>query len=246
MPLEDYHYEKILDDIYETASEGEDEYFSDDGETPWAVGAIAKLPVSQVQPSEPVRFRRKKAQKITKLQLKIQNQMDAAENSSKTEALPRLPTYIPPFSETSASELTVTLPVQPKPLKRWQSSAAAGYDQPSTSGGAKSKSKNSMPSASAEDLPRWSVDESDMSILDLDRPSIRKYNEFKAAVIRSNCSPVDTLHFVDSARWHLKRTKQKDGYKLYRIKLVGQYRAAFLIDNEKRKVMMMTASPHES
>ncbi|QLK60751.1 hypothetical protein GE278_08240 [Enterobacteriaceae bacterium Kacie_13] len=245
MPLKNCNYEKILDDIYETASEGECEYFSDNEGPLWAQGAIARLPIASAQPVEHVRVRRKKSQRKTQLKLKIQNQMFAAVVPSKTDALPRLPAYIPPFNERTVSAPTVTLPVQLKPLKRWQSSSSSSaFDLPSTSKGVKSKSRNFMPSAAAENLPGWSVDESDMSVLDLDGPSIRKYNEFKAAIAAANCCPTDSRHF-DGRRWDLKLTHQKNCYRLYRIKLAGQYRAAFIINNDERKVMMMTASSHE-
>lgn len=240
MPLEDYHYEKILDDIYETASEGEDEYFSDSGEKLWAMGAIAQL---SVQPVEPVRYRRKKAQEKTKLQLRHQDQTDAAVNISKTDALPRLPGYIPAFSERTVSAAIVTPPLQPRPAKRYQSSPV--IDEPSTPRGAKNRLKNTLPSSSADSLPGWSVDESDMIEMALDRVNIAKYNEFKAAVAEANCNPLDSRHF-DGRRWDIKLTNQKSGYKLYRIRLIGQYRASFIVDNDKRKVMMMKASRHDN
>jgi hypothetical protein len=125
MPLiDDYEgFQDALDYFYisESESESEDEYFS----------------AQEHQPSDPnpyntkkykQRSRRKREKAIT--QIKLAEILSSEKNSfSAVDVLPRLPSYIPSFSERTVSAKNVETGTLPK-QKRWQSATGLFDDYP--------------------------------------------------------------------------------------------------------------------
>ncbi|RJT12776.1 hypothetical protein [Rahnella inusitata] len=225
MPIHDTEYQDALDFFYE--SDSDEVYFSASEEQP----VTAEIPFFK---KNRLRDRRKASKRVTQQKL-VQHPFFSAAN-----VLPRLPDFIPPFNDRTVSAKSIPPSPQPKPEKRWRSSNHV-FAEPETSRGAIKKG-GSAPKFTQNE-PRWTVDMSELTSIDLDGAAMKKYQEFVRAVNESNMSPLD-INF-EKRRWDIKLTNQKDKYELWSGRLSKDKRMKFIVRQSEHKVMMFSVGKHD-
>lgn len=227
MPIHNRQYQDALDYFY--ASESEDEYFSAEEGKPQNT--------SPSPPNSHTRIKRTNARRNAQFELKRKTIFSASDQ------LQRLPDFIPPFNDRTVSSTFVNPSPEPKIEKRWRSSTSVIDDSSGRLKGSRKISKASLATVSTIPEIKWSVDENELTIFNVDGAMLRKYKEFKKAIYESNCSPLNPK--FESRRWDIKSTQQKDGYILYSARLNVNYRVKFLINKIENKVMIFSVSSHD-
>lgn len=228
MPINDSEYEDALDYFYE--SDSDDAYFS-------ALEEQAGIPKSPFASKAAIRNRRKRAK------AEAQKKLAAATSFPAMSMFPRLPNYIPDFSDRSASAMTVSSPPVPKAEKRWRSSADF-LAEAAMSKGSKSKGKSgSIKLTSSPEKKTWTVDENEITTFNVDGPMLKKYKEFVDVITQNNISPL--YPSFPKLRWGIKRTKQKAKYELWSARLSISYRVKFFINESECKVIILSVAKHD-
>ncbi|RJT42824.1 hypothetical protein [Rahnella woolbedingensis] len=269
MPINDSKYQDALDYFYESESDSENEYFRTlESEHDSPRNQYLKKVDIRVR-----RERSQREAQIKLARIQAQAQADAwdwvepwggtavepgawswvepeggacggaeAQDFHPFDMLARLPSYIPPFNDRTVSAETVFEGATSKAEKRWRGSTG-NIEQSKSKKGASGKSKTVIqaPPPAIEEK-KWKVDQKKLATIEEEGATKAKYQEFISTIVKGNYSPLDPR--FEKSRWDLKKTKQKEKYILYSIRLSGSHRATFMVDEKEKVVIILSAGKH--